>query len=105
MTHSAAAASSAESGCATVWSVYLIRRGDGALYAGVTTNVVRRFAEHAAGGVNAARCLRGRGPLRLAWTITVGDRSQALRIEAALKALSRRAKEAVVAGTRLAPGL
>ncbi len=100
-----AASSPAGSDAGGCWSVYLIRRVDGALYAGATTDVVRRFGEHSAGGRTAARSLRGRGPLRLVWTITVANRSQALRVEAALKALSRAGKEAVVAGSRMAPGL
>lgn len=29
------------------WSVYIIRCGDGSLYAGIANNVERRFGEHA----------------------------------------------------------
>lgn len=94
MTESAAPESESE----TEWSVYLVRRADGALYCGVATDVPRRFAEHVAGGAKSARALRGRGPLRLAWCATVGDRSAALRIEARIKRWSKARKEALVSG-------
>ena len=46
------------------WSLYLIRDAAGRLYTGISTDVARRLAEHAAG--RGARALRGRGPLALA---------------------------------------
>ena len=33
----------------TCWSLYLLRREDGAIYTGISTNVERRFKEHTAG--------------------------------------------------------
>jgi hypothetical protein len=57
-------------GCGTVlpmaWHVYLLRCGDGTLYAGATTDLLRRLAAHAGG--KGARYTRGRGPLVLAWS-------------------------------------
>ena len=49
----------------TAWFIYIIRCADGSLYTGITTDVSRRFAEHARSGPRAARYLRGRGPLTL----------------------------------------
>lgn len=79
------------------WFVYVIRCGDGTLYTGIATDVARRFAEHEAGGARSARYLRGRGPLALILAHAVGDRARALRLEARIKRLSRRAKERLVA--------
>jgi putative endonuclease len=75
------------------WSVYVLRRADGALYTGIATDVARRLAEHEAGEGRGAKALRGRGPLSLVFAREVGDRSLATRIEAAIKRLSKERKE------------
>jgi len=72
------------------WHVYLVRCADGTLYAGATTDLVRRFAAHSDG--KGARYTRGRGPLVLAWSAEVADRSAALRRERQIKQLSRAEK-------------
>ncbi|WP_111495520.1 GIY-YIG nuclease family protein [Marinobacter bohaiensis] len=82
----------------TQWSLYLVRTRSGALYTGITTNVARRFAEHQSGGVRAARSLRGKGPLTLAFQETIGNRTRAAQLEYALKQWPRQRKEALVAG-------
>ena len=78
------------------WHVYVVRAADGSLYAGVTTDVTRRLAEHA-GGARGARYLRGRAPLELAYEVPVGDQGLALRVENRLKKLPKSDKEALVA--------
>lgn len=80
------------------WFVYVVRCGDSTLYTGITTNVARRLAEHVSGGPRAAKYLRGRGPLSLAFSAGVGTRSMALSVERRLKALSRERKEELLAG-------
>ena len=72
------------------WHVYLVRCGDGTLYAGVTTDLARRVDAHATG--KGARYTRGRGPLVLAWSEEVADRSAALRRECEIKRLRRAEK-------------
>jgi putative endonuclease len=75
--------------------VYLLRCSDGSLYCGWTTDVQRRVAQHQAG--TASRYTRVRRPVRLATVIPVADRSAALREEARIKRLPRRAKLRLVA--------
>ncbi|RJO63471.1 MAG: GIY-YIG nuclease family protein [Myxococcales bacterium] len=75
---------------ARVWFVYMIRCADGTLYTGSTTDLARRFAEHASG--RGARYTASRRPLRLVWAERRPDRSQAQRREAEMKNLSREAK-------------
>ncbi len=82
------------------WCLYMIRCGDGTVYTGVATDVVRRFADHAAQGRRCARYLRGRLPLHLAFVVSVGSHGDALRAEAVAKRLPRRAKEELIAGQR-----
>lgn len=77
------------------WSVYLLRCGDGSLYTGIAIDVARRLAEHEA-GARGAKYLRGRGPLELAFSQQVGDRSAASRLEYRIKRLSREQKEMLI---------
>ena len=78
------------------WHVYLIRAGDGALYAGVTTDVARRFSEHRENGPKCARYLRGKAPLHLVFHKKIGSRSLALKAEWRLKRLPKSGKEKIV---------
>jgi len=74
--------------------VYLLECIDGSLYAGIATDVERRFREHLSG--KGARYTRSHKPLRLvAWSL-VGSRSEALRVEMAIKRLPRTRKIAAV---------
>ncbi len=75
-----------------VWSIYLLRCGDGSFYTGIATDVSRRIGEHEQ-GKRGAKYLRGRGPLELVYQRSVGDHSVALRIEYRLKQLPRIEKE------------
>ena len=72
------------------WYLYLIETARGALYTGITTDVARRFEQHSRG--RGARALRGKGPLTLRHAQVVGNRSDALKLEAAIKRLSADAK-------------
>ena len=76
------------------WCVYLLECGDGTLYAGITTDLVKRLAAHRAG--KGARYTRGRGPLQLVHHEPARDRSAASRREHQLKQLSRREKLALL---------
>jgi len=77
------------------WRVYLLRCGDGSLYAGATSDLTRRLAQHAAG--KGSRYTRSRLPVALAYHEPAADRSAALRREAALKRLARAEKLALCA--------
>lgn len=74
----------------SLWHLYLIETAGGSLYTGITTDVSRRLIEHESG--RGAKALRGKGPLRLVYQEPVGTRSQALRLEAAVKRLSSQGK-------------
>lgn len=86
------------------WFVYVLRCGDDSLYTGITTDVCRRLAEHASGGPRAAKYLRGRGPLSLAFSVRVDGKSAALALERWVKRLPKRRKEQLVAGLLPWPG-
>ena len=78
------------------WYLYVIRTVDGSLYAGITTDVKRRYREHASGGPNAARFLRARPPRELAFKRRIGSQSLALKAEYWFKQLPKRDKESIV---------
>ena len=79
-----------------MWYLYLVRCSDGSLYTGISTDVERRFAAHAAN--RGARRLRGRGPLELVYSQALGDRSLASRVEHRVKQLNRSDKERLIRG-------
>ena len=80
------------------WFVYVLRCADGTLYTGIARDVAARLAAHEAG--RGARYTRGRGPLTLLAKRRCPTQGDALRLEAALKALTRDEKLALIA----APG-
>lgn len=80
------------------WSLYLLRCQGEALYTGITTDVERRYREHCAG--KGAKFTRSRPPLALLSHVLVGTRSDALKLEYAVKQLPRARKLAFVQSYR-----
>ena len=78
------------------WFVYIIRASDSSLYTGVTTDVERRFREHA--GNRGAKFFAGRTPEAVEYYETFPDQGSALKREAEIKKLARREKLALIAG-------
>ena len=76
-----------------MWVVYLVRCADHTLYCGITNDLAARLAAHEAG--KGAKYTRGRGPLALVATQRCRDKRVALRIEHAVKRLSRPEKLAL----------
>lgn len=72
------------------WQVYIILCSDGSLYTGITTDLQRRFSEHAGG--TGAKYFRGRKPVEIAFAEGGHTRSTASRREYFLKSLSREQK-------------
>lgn len=78
----------------TMWTVYIIECADGSLYTGITNDLDRRLAAHAAG--RGAKYTRGRGPFVLRHTEAHATRSDASKRERAIKALDAAAKRRLV---------
>jgi putative endonuclease len=78
--------------------VYILRCRDDSLYTGVTTDLTRRLAEHAAG--RGARYTRGRRPVALLWSRCVASWAGALREEWRIKRLPRAGKLLLVEATQ-----
>jgi len=82
------------------WFVYLARCADGTLYTGIARDVTARIAQHDAG--RGARYTRGRGPLVVCAVRRCCSKGDALRLELAVKRLSRADKEKLTQQRRLA---
>ena len=76
------------------WSLYLLRREDGGLYTGISTDVARRFEEHRSG--HGSRSLRGKGLREIEYECALGSRSLASRAEYRVKKLAKAMKESLI---------
>jgi len=65
----------------------MLECADNTLYTGITNDLDRRLAEHAAG--KGARYTKGRGPFRLVYREICEGRAEASRRETAIKLLAR----------------
>jgi len=83
----------------TAHFVYLLRCGDGTLYAGYTRDLARRLAAHRGG--RAARYTRGRGPWEFAAAWRCDTAGAALRLERLLKRLDRAGRLRLAGGAPL----
>jgi UV DNA damage endonuclease len=77
------------------WVVYIVRCADGSLYTGITNDMKRRIEQHNAG--TASRYTRIRLPVVLVYQEAQPNQSVSLKRELAIKALSRTAKESLIA--------
>jgi putative endonuclease len=80
------------------WQVYIILCSDQSLYTGITTDVHRRFREHAAG--RGAKYFRGRQPVAIVYQEDGHSRASASRRELWIKGLGRAEKDLLVCGAQ-----
>jgi putative endonuclease len=80
------------------WYVYLVRCCDHSLYAGITTDLNARLAEHNAG--TGSKYTRVKGPVRLVHFERMASKTAAIRRVAAVKKLPKQLKEFLVLGLR-----
>ena len=81
------------------WHIYIIECNDGSLYTGITNDLDKRITAHNAG--LGAKYTKSRRPVRLCYSETASDRSQASQRECAIKSLQKSAKLELIA-TKLA---
>jgi putative endonuclease len=79
------------------WFVYILRCADHTLYTGIAQDTARRLLEHNEDNRLAARYTRARRPVQLVYAESQPNRSAAAQREAAIKQLSKREKEALIA--------
>jgi putative endonuclease len=74
----------------SIWYLYVLECEGGKLYAGIATDVERRFASHAAG--KGAAFTRMNRPIRILGATVYADQSAATRAEVSLKKMPRASK-------------
>lgn len=77
------------------WLVYMVLCSDDSLYTGITTDLQRRFEQHASG--RGAKYFRGRRPLEVVYREECHTRSSAAKREREIKGLERSEKLALIA--------
>jgi len=76
------------------WFVYILGCADSSLYTGIAKDVSRRCRQHNAG--TASRYTRCRLPVKVVYREVQPARSSALKREAAIKAMTRQEKLAMI---------
>ncbi len=79
------------------WLVYILRCADDTLYTGITNRLPARLKAH--NDARGAKYTRSRRPVVLAWSTRCKSQGAALSLEYAIKQLTRRQKQVLVAAT------
>lgn len=74
--------------------VYILRRADGSLYAGIARDADRRLRQHQAG--RGGSYTRARRPVQMVWRREVATWREAMQAERAIKRLPRTKKLALL---------
>ena len=74
---------------------YMVRCADGTLYTGYTTDPEKRVRTHNSG--KGAKYTRSRGPVTLVFCREADSKHDAMSLEARIKLLTRKEKEALIA--------
>ena len=77
--------------------VYILACGDGTFYTGWTTHLEQRVKAHNRG--KGAKYTRSRLPVQLRYWEEYSDKGEALRREAAIKKMTRKQKEELIANS------
>lgn len=81
-----------------MYYIYILRCEGGSLYTGITTDLERRFRQHAGERSGGAKYTALRPPLRFEAVFTADGRSAASKLEYRIKALCRSEKEQLILG-------
>ena len=81
-----------------MYYTYIMRCEGDKLYTGITTNIVRRFSEHASRNGRGAKFTRSHTVSSVAALWSSPDRSIASRLEYRIKQLTRKQKLALIDG-------
>jgi putative endonuclease len=79
-----------------VWHLYILDCDGTALYTGISTDPERRLDEHRQAGTEAAKSLRRYARLRRVYSLAVGPKPLALKLERRIKSLSRSDKQSLI---------
>ncbi len=72
------------------WYVYMLRCSDGSYYTGYCADLERRMTLHRGG--KGSKYVRSRLPFVFIWSISLSDRSSAMRLENSVKKMTHKQK-------------
>ena len=78
-----------------MYYVYMLRCEDNSLYTGITKDLERRFSEHL-NSCKGAKYTKSHRPVKIASAFGVATKSEALRLEYAIKSMKKSKKEMLV---------
>ncbi len=78
------------------WYLYLIENKLGQIYTGITTDPLRRIAQHRGELSGGAKALKGKAPLHFRAIFEVDSKSHAARLEHYVKRLNRSKKDTII---------
>lgn len=85
-----------------MWYLYIIENRLGHLYTGITKDVEKRFDEHQ-NSPKGAKALKGKGPLKLRFNLSLHSHSNALKAEHWVKQQTRANKLKLIKGELFLP--
>lgn len=80
-----------------IWYLYILDCDGAAFYTGITTDLQRRLREHRSGKPPGAQFTQRCQSIQVVYSLQVGSRSLAMRLERRVKGLSRPQKLRLVA--------
>ena len=83
------------------WYLYLIENKLGQIYTGITTDPIRRIAQHRGKLKGGAKSLKGKSPLEFRAIFEVNGKSDAAKLEYAVKRMSRPQKDRIISKGQL----
>ena len=77
-----------------MYTVYILLCGDNSLYTGITTDIKRRLLEHKEG--KGSKYTHARKAVKIVYSKKCKNKSQALKLEAKIKQLTRKEKDILI---------
>jgi len=76
------------------WFLYIVECSDKTLYTGITNNLDKRISQHNNG--SGAKYTKGRSPVKLLYTESFNNRSEASKREYQIKQLTKKEKHKLI---------
>ena len=86
-----------------MYYIYIIKTLNDTLYTGITTNIARRFQEHSGKLPHGAKYTRSNPPKNIEAVWQCESRSDASKLEAKIKGLSRASKQTLISDIQSFP--
>lgn len=77
-----------------MYTLYILLCSDGTLYTGITNNLEKRLKEHNSG--TGAKYTKGRSPVKIVYTESCANRSDALKREIEIKKMNKISKNNLI---------